>query len=335
MALDPNAMGTRPGARHAGQSVRQNQAEAPTGRGAWQAERRRLEIARRANTLRARRQRLPEWVLNHGLRSFCHMLKVSGLEARGRANALDIQLREVSFEFEDLPAAFEGFRILHLSDLHIDVLPEAAEKASVLLSQVEADICFMTGDYMHHTHAPLDHIRRGMEALAASVNAHHGLYGVLGNHDGASVTPVLETAGIRMLINESTTIDREGARLSITGTDDPHYFQTEANEAALAGAPEGFKIALIHTAEVADRAAAHGVRLYLAGHTHGGQVCLPGGRPILTRLHRFRRYALGKWRHGEMQGYTTAGVGSSPPAVRFNSRAEVALITLRRADLSS
>lgn len=301
------------------------------GRGAWQAERLRLESARRANNLRARRKRLPEWILRHGLRGFCRVLKVSRLEARGRANALDVRLRQVEFVFDDLPVAFDGFRILHLSDIHVDVLPEAATRAAALAAGVEADVCVMTGDYMHHTHTGLNHIRDGMRALAASVNAKHGLYGVLGNHDAASVTPVLESAGLRMLINESTTIDVDGTRLCLTGTDDPHYFQTPANEAALASAPDGFKIALIHTAEIADRAAAHGFRLYLAGHTHGGQVCLPGGRPILTRLHRYRRYAMGKWRHGEMQGYTTAGVGASPPAVRFNSRGEVALITLRRA----
>jgi len=304
-------------------------------RGTWQAERLQLESARRANTFGARRKRLPELVLRQGLRAFNKALKLSGLEARGRANALDLQLRRHEFEFDDLPAPFDGFQILHLSDIHIDVLPDAAKAAAELIAGTNADVCVMTGDYLHHTHATLERVRDGMRELVDSIHTQFGTYGVLGNHDGASVTPVLESVGIRMLINESTSIDLGGERIIITGTDDPHYFQTPAQEAALAGAPDGFKIALIHTAEIADRAAANGFDLYLAGHTHGGQVCLPGGRPILTRLHRHRRYAVGRWRHGDMQGYTTTGVGTSPPAVRFNCRGEVALITLRRTDTSS
>ena len=108
----------------------------------------------------------------------------------------------------------------------------------------------------------------------------------------------------------------------------PDY--TDAARAALETAPDGFKIALIHAAELADIAANAGFSLYLAGHTHGGQVCLPGGRPIITHLGRHRRYASGLWRHGSMTGYTTTGIGVSGLPVRFNSRGEVVLITLRR-----
>ena len=78
-------------------------------------------------------------------------------------------------------------------------------------------------------------------------------------------------------------------------------------------------------------AADHGFHLYLTGHTHGGQICLPGGRPILTHLTQHRRYARGQWRHGAMQGYTSTGIGVSALPVRYNNRGEVALITLRRA----
>ena len=76
-------------------------------------------------------------------------------------------------------------------------------------------------------------------------------------------------------------------------------------------------------------AADGGFRLYLAGHTHGGQVCLPGGRPIITHMSRHRRYARGLWRHGAMVGYTSTGLGVSALPVRFNSRGEVVMITLR------
>ncbi len=110
-----------------------------------------------------------------------------------------------------------------------------------------------------------------------------------------------------------------------------HYYYTQATARALRAAPAGFRIALVHSAELADVAAAAGFSLYRAGHTHGGQVCLPGGRPILTHMSRLRGYASGLWRCGAMAGYTSTGVGVSSVPVRFNTRGEAVLITLRRA----
>ncbi len=138
-----------------------------------------------------------------------------------------------------------------------------------------------------------------------------------------------ENLGIDVLINETRSLQKGEAQIHVTGTDDVHYYYTDAARAALETAPDGFKIALIHSAELADVAANAGFSLYLAGHTHGGQVCLPGGMPIITNMSCHRRYASGLWRHGSMTGYTTTGIGVSGLPVRFNSRGEVVLITLR------
>ena len=116
----------------------------------------------------------------------------------------------------------------------------------------------------------------------------------------------------------------------VTGTDDVHHFYTEDSERALRDSPPGFKIALVHSAELAPVAAALDFRLYLSGYTHGGQVCLPGGRPIITRMRGYRKYASGLWKCEAMTGYTSTGVGVSSPTVRFNTRGEVVLITLRK-----
>ena len=78
-------------------------------------------------------------------------------------------------------------------------------------------------------------------------------------------------------------------------------------------------------------AAAAGCALYLCGHTHGGQICLPGGRPILTHLTRCRHLASGRWQCGAMTGYTNRGIGVSGPPLRFNCSGEAAVITLRRS----
>ena len=256
-------------------------------------------------------------------------LRLLGLYERGMRNAKDIRLTELEFWFDDLPPAFDGFKLVQLSDLHADYVPDTLRAALALCAGVEADVCVLTGDFRRRVRGSFASILPAMEELASAISARHGIFAVLGNHDTADMVEAFEALGVRVLVNETHTIEKPGAKLHLTGTDDVHYYYTDAARQALAAAPEGFKIALIHSAELADAAAEAGCRLYLAGHTHGGQVCLPGGRPIITHMTRFRRYAQGLWRHGEMIGYTSTGVGVSGLPVRFNNRGEVAVITLR------
>ena len=169
-----------------------------------------------------------------------------------------------------------------------------------------------------------------MAGILASYHARHGTYAVLGNHDSARVVPLFEARGVRFLINESVTLRQGAERMLITGTDDVCAFYTERAAEALAVRGGDFAVALVHSPEMADVAAANGYDLYLTGHTHGGQVCLPGGRPLLTFLDRFREFAVGEWRHGAMTGYTTTGVGVARLPIRFNCPGEITLISLHR-----
>jgi predicted MPP superfamily phosphohydrolase len=153
----------------------------------------------------------------------------------------------------------------------------------------------------------------------------------MGNHDLATMIKPLEAAGIRILLNDHTILRRGGDEIQLVGLDDVHAYQLAADaEAALAGMPAGFRILLQHSPELLDEAESAKVSLYLTGHTHGGQICLPGGRPIMTNIRSHRRYASGLWQHGRMTGYTTAGVGVSVMPLRFFSKGEVAIITLRQ-----
>jgi len=262
------------------------------------------------------------------LEVFGFSLRMLGCYERGVRNAADIRLNEMDIWFEGLPEAFDGFKVLQLSDLHVDFLPETLRVALDLTAGVEADICVLTGDFRRRVTGGFEDILPAMERLMSDVSTRHGTYAILGNHDCADMVEPFEDLGIRVLINETHTIRRQAAELHLTGTDDVHYYYTDGARQALEAVPEGFRIALIHSAELADVAAECGYQLYLAGHTHGGQVCLPGGWPIITHLSRFRRYARGLWRHGKMVGYTSTGVGVSGLPVRFNTRGEVALITL-------
>jgi uncharacterized protein len=124
-------------------------------------------------------------------------------------------------------------------------------------------------------------------------------------------------------------LERAGAQITVTGLDDVHAFYSEAAYAALTEDPGGFRVALIHSPEMADHAAKANVALYLCGHTHGGQICLRGGKPLVTALTRCRCAASGFWRQGVTQGYTSRGLGSSWPPLRYNCPAEVTIVTLR------
>ena len=258
-------------------------------------------------------------------------LRLSGLYQRGVRNALDIKLKRIELKFENLPFEFDGYRILQLSDPHVDFLAETWNTALELISDEQVDLCVLTGDYRRRISGPFEHILPSFEKLMARSRARNGVYAILGNHDCADMVEAFENLGIDVLVNETRTLRKGAARIHVTGTDDVHYYYTDAARAALEAAPVGFKIALIHSAELAGVAADAGFSLYLAGHTHGGQVCLPGGKPIITHLSCHRRYVSGLWRHRSMIGYTTTGIGVSVLPVRFNTRGEVVLITLRRS----
>jgi predicted MPP superfamily phosphohydrolase len=265
-----------------------------------------------------------------GLSAFYAGVRLFRLDGWGRRNALDIQLVTRSISFPDLPKSFDGYRILHLSDTHMDFLPELATVAISYLSGIEVDLLVLTGDIHEHHRAPLNASIAPLTALIKSIRVKDRRLAVLGNHDATDMAEALEELGLDVLINESIVLARGDEQIVVTGLDDVHRFFTPDALDALFRSGDGFRIALVHSAEVADHASAAGYALYLCGHTHGGQICLPGGRPIITHLLRCRHASVGLWREGTMVGYTSRGLGVSGVPLRFNSRGEISLITLRQ-----
>ena len=273
----------------------------------------------------------PGRVFASGVRMFGLGARLVGLHPQGLRNALDVRLVTLSLSFPDLPPAFDGYRILQLSDTHLDFLPDLSAIAARLLTGIEVDLLALTGDVHGHHRAPIAASTTPLADLLKVVRVNDRRLAVLGNHDPADMAEALEELGFEVLINRSITLAREDQRIAVTGLDDVHRFFTPAALRALAEAPEGFRIALVHSAEVADHAAAAKYALYLSGHTHGGQICLPGGRPIVTHLRRCRHARVGTWSEGSMTGYTSCGLGVGDVPLRFNCRGEVSIITLRRS----
>jgi len=151
----------------------------------------------------------------------------------------------------------------------------------------------------------------------------------LGNHDFIETVPLLEAMGIRVLLNEAVAIQRGDEAIWIAGTDDCHFYQVVDLSKALGGIPpDGFKILMTHSPELLDEAAQAGVNYYLCGHTHGGQICLPGTIPILTNAACPRKYVSGPWKYQKVTGHTSRGTGSAGLAVRFFCPPEITLHTL-------
>ncbi|HXM20980.1 MAG TPA: metallophosphoesterase [Terriglobales bacterium] len=258
-------------------------------------------------------------------------LKIAGIYSRGTRNALQPVVRHLRLEFHDLPESFDGFRILHLTDLHIDGVDGLAEIVAERIAGLHADLCVMTGDYRYEIAGPCDAVYPRLRTILSSVQAHHGVAAVLGNHDESEMAGELEKLGVRMLVNEAVEIRRGGARLWVIGVDDPHCYGLDDLDGALEGVPaDAFKVLLAHSPEIFEEAAAAGVHLCLCGHTHAGQIRLPVIGGILTNADCPRSYTQGVWHHGSVLGYTSAGVGCSLLPVRYNCPPEIAMIELTR-----
>jgi hypothetical protein len=255
-------------------------------------------------------------------------LRLVGLYGRARRNAEYVHLKHNDVKSKELPPLFDGFTILHLTDLHVDISEGAMRRLGELVDGLDYDLCVLTGDYRGRTFGDFAATIDGMARVRAHLKA--PIFGVLGNHDTVQMVPALEAMGIRMLLNECEVIKRGDERIHLAGVDDAHYFRADNIEKAASPIPEGeFSILLSHTPEIYRQAAHADFNLMLSGHTHGGQICLPGSIPITLDSVLPRRMGAGAWQYHRMSGYTSVGAGSSVIAVRLNCPPEITLHHLR------
>ena len=257
-------------------------------------------------------------------------LSVFGLQDYARRQFLDVRVVENAVRLPGLPEVFEGFRLLHLTDLHCDLDPELVDIVINRLKGLSCDAVVLTGDY--HNRIGEEH-DLSLELMGRLIPHLPGpRFGVLGNHDFIEKVVFLEEAGLPILLNESRCIERGGQRLWICGVDDPHFFQTHDLARARTGIPAGETTVLLsHSPETWREANSLGYSLMLSGHTHGGQVCLPGGFAVVRNAPIPRRLLAGPWKEGALRGYTSRGTGACGVAARLFCPPEITLHTLRRA----
>ncbi len=245
----------------------------------------------------------------------------------------------VEIHLKRLPEAFAGFRIAQLSDIHFGPYmdQQRLERAVRLAQAFQPDMVALTGDFVSH---PLGQRNgnagaRNAEPCADVFGRWNGvpIFAVLGNHDhwnnGKIVTAALAERGIQVLKNRAHPFERDGQKLWLSGIDDVLDGQVDL-PAALKQIPDNdATILLAHEPDFADYAAKFPIDLQLSGHSHGGQVQIPGVGPIILPP-LAHKYPIGLNRVQNLQVYTSRGIGVINPPVRLNCPPEVTLITLRR-----
>ena len=233
------------------------------------------------------------------------------------------------------PPAFDGLRVAHLTDLHHSpVVPlEYLERCVNRVNDERPDLVALTGDYI-----TLGKRKEFIEPVAAAMGklrAPLGVFATLGNHDVWVDAPLVQQAlarhGCTVLRNRGTAVARDGGRLGVVGLGD--LWTEEVNFAqGFRGVPEGRpSLILMHNPDSFEDWPAGHPGFILAGHTHGGQVAIPGYGPPFVPSRYGNKYARGFFQRADAAMYVNRGVGTAVLAVRFMVRPEIAILTIRPA----
>ena len=263
------------------------------------------------------------------------VLLLGGLVYVRKVEPEDVEVVPVSLVLPRLDAAFEGYRIAQISDIHADgwMTPGRVLSLVNLVNAEAPDLVAITGDFA--THSRFRSLIRHASRLVAPLRrlqATDGVVAVIGNHDhktdARTVRHVLAASGVIELHNAVLTLRRGGESLYLCGVDDLKEGTPRLDRALEGLSEEGAAVLLAHEPDFADESAATGrFDLQLSGHSHGGQVGVPLLRyPFLPKLSR--KYPTGLYRVGDMFLYTNRGLGAHP-RFRFNCRPEITVFTLR------
>jgi predicted MPP superfamily phosphohydrolase len=247
-----------------------------------------------------------------------------------------VELSERDVHLRGLPPALDGFRILHVSDFHLGTVSlngRALARATEWAEGRELGLVAVTGDLVSR--------RRGERALREALGrlpARHGLYAVLGNHDIAETRDpfsrpadlsALSDDGARLLEHASVSFAHAGCTVQVVGAD-PRRRDDPVDDLADPGAD--LRILLAHFPDAAEHLRPGAFHLTLAGHLHGGQICLPAPRGKLRLAHPRAPYWEGLFELPATTLHVSRGLGTSFVPFRFLARPEATVLSLRVRD---
>ena len=255
----------------------------------------------------------------------------------------DPKVVHLEVSIKGLPEAFDGFSVVQLSDFHYgELCAIPIRKAVEIVKKLNPDMALLTGDFVTvplwanllHDRKQAAESAEPCTRLLRELNPPMGMFAVLGNHDCNSdhewITEVIESKGIPVLRNRSVAIEKGGARFWLSGVDDVLEGKPDLN-LALQSVPRNEPVILLaHEPDFADEAARYPINLQLSGHSHGGQIWLPGiGAPWLPPLGR--EYPRGLRKIRDLTLYTNIGLGTIRLPVRLNCPPEITMLKLRPA----
>jgi predicted MPP superfamily phosphohydrolase len=248
-----------------------------------------------------------------------------------RFNPGDFGVVKVKINIPGLPTLFQGYRIVHISDIHYGQWISADRLKGVvgLINQQEPDIVAITGDFVSYSGRNVEDLILALK----EIRARDATVAVLGNHDywvsAQRVRSILSESKIIELNNDVYTVTREGCALYIAGVDSTTLKKNQLDKVLQKLPPNGPAILLVHEPDFAQISAeTKRFSLQLSGHSHGGQFVIPKlGTPF--RGDGFRKYPLGRYQVGEMVQYTNRGLGTNAFWIRINCAPEITVIDLQ------
>ena len=241
----------------------------------------------------------------------------------------NIQIEKIDIEIENLPADFNGVKIVHLTDFHSFGFDEREKRVIEIVKEINPDFVFITGDFVDSKTKDFDSCAKFWQELGKQYDGR--IFGVLGNHDLNSLEKLLEQNNINILNNENTKIFQGDDYIYLIGVNDPDTHRDNLGKAML-GAREGVpKILLAHSPDIIeDLKAGETPDLILVGHTHGGQVKIPFITPFWVPTENHGKFASGLFEINDTYMYVNKGIGMTALQIRFNCPPEIAVIELRK-----
>lgn len=248
-----------------------------------------------------------------------------------------VEISRVTVNLPRLPAEFDGLTIAHLSDIHHGqfIPADYVQRCVEIANSLNPDLMALTGDFTFGAKVYTEPCAEILSGLKARI----GKFAVLGNHDHYSsagrMTRALRQAGITVLVDEKECLEKRGEKLWLFGVDDLAQGNTDLVQLYSACPPDEMRITLAHNPDFIDEYTdkQQHTDFMLSGHTHGGQIRFPLlGAPHMKLLGH--EYVMGLQRKDTMQIYTTRGIGTVGPPIRFFCPPEIVLYTLRRGEIT-
>lgn len=245
-----------------------------------------------------------------------------------------VQMTRLTLSSARLPRSFHNIRIVHISDIHYGFHMDQHKLQQIVnkINLEHADIVCFTGDLIDEGHVEL----RSAISVLKQLQAPFGKFAVLGNHDYRRTTPdkstnALQEAGFKVLFNSHMELLWKGARIAIIGLEDWFGGHPDMEAATRGLREEQFKLVLAHEPDMADMIMEFPVDLQLSGHSHGGQISIPGVHSVPWNPEMGIKYPSGLYTFPStpFRLYTTRGVGMTFMPIRLFCRPEITVITLQ------